>query len=42
MHLLRHALAELAQKLSVYDQEISQSHTLEQPVASWGRATEHL
>ena len=26
---------------SEYDQEIPQSHTADQPTASWGRATEH-
>ena len=24
-----------------YDQEIPQSHTADQPTASWGKATEH-
>ena len=29
-------------KVSEYDQEISQSHTADQPTSSWERATWHL
>ena len=29
-------------KVSEYDQEISQSHTIDKPMAPGGRATEHL
>ena len=30
------------EKVSEYDQEISQSHTADQPTAPRGRATEHV
>ena len=35
-------LCKVSQKVSEYDQEMLQLHTADQPMAPWGRATEHI